>query len=77
MTNLTMSIDEKILRKARKRAIDKDVSLTSLVRQFLLKLAAEEDLQREAVASELIKAFEAAEVVVGPRRWTREELHER
>ena len=77
MANLTMSIDETILRKARKRAIDKNVSLTALVREYLGKLAAEEDLQREAAATELMQAFERADVVVGPKRWTREQLHER
>jgi hypothetical protein len=77
MSNLTMSIDEAILRKARKRAIDRNVSLTELVRGYLLRLAAEEDLQREATAAGLLQAFEHADVVVGPRRWTREDLHER
>ncbi len=77
MTNLTMSIDERILKKARKRAIDKGVSLTALVRQYLQKLADEEDLHRQALATELMQAFDSADVVIGPKRWTREELHER
>jgi predicted unusual protein kinase regulating ubiquinone biosynthesis (AarF/ABC1/UbiB family) len=77
MSNLTLSIDDAILRKARKRAIDRNVSLTELVRGYLNRLAAEEDLQREATAAELLHAFERADVVVGPRRWTRENLHER
>ena len=77
MPNLTLSIDELTLKKARKRAIDKDASLSSLVRQYLRRLAAEEDLNRAAIAAELMQAFDTADVIVGPRRWTREELHER
>ena len=77
MPNLTLSIDEATLKKARKRAIDKDRSLTSLVREYLQKLADEEDLNRAAVAAELMRAFETADIVVGPRRWTRDDLHER
>lgn len=77
MPNLTLSIDDETLKKARKRAVEKDVSLTALVRQYLHKLATEEDLNRAAIAAELMHAFETADVVVGRRRWTREELHER
>jgi len=77
MPNLTLSIDELTLKKARKRAIDKDASLNSLVRQYLRKLAAEEDLNRRAIAAELMQAFDTADVIVGPRCWSREELHER
>ena len=77
MPNLTMKIDEKLLKKTRKRAIDKNSSLTALVRKYLEKLAGEEDLQRQAVIAELETAFEANASEIGPITWTRGDLHER
>ena len=74
MPNLTLTVDAEILKKARKRAIEKNTSISALIRKTLEKLAAEETLHREQLAVELMDAFENAEVEVG--QWTRESLHE-
>lgn len=77
MPNITMTLDGDVLKKARKRAIEKNTTLTALMRQYMERLAEEEDLRRDAIVAELMEAFDSEQVVVGPKRWTRDELHER
>jgi hypothetical protein len=77
MTNLTLAIDETVLRKARKAAIDRDTTVTALVRDFLGRLSAAQEQETETVAEELARAFARNTVKVGRRTWTRETLHER
>ena len=77
MPNVTMSIDETLLKRARKVAIDRDTTLTGLIREFLSDLVAKEELTRARGASELERRFAQSTAVVGVRTWSREELHER
>lgn len=77
MPKLTILVDEETLRLARKRAARMNRSLPALVRDHLRKLAAEADVDRAAAAAELVRAMEAANIVVGPKRWTRDKLHAR
>ena len=77
MPNVTMSIDETLLKRARKVAIDRDTTLTGLIREFLSDLVAKEELNRALGASELERLFAQSAAVVGVRTWSREELHER
>jgi hypothetical protein len=77
MTNLTLAIDETILRNARKAALDRNTTVTALVREFLWGLSSGQDREAEAYIAELSRAFERNTVKIGRRKWTREELHER
>ncbi len=75
-TNLTLSIDREILRRARKAAIDRDASVNELVRRYLERLANEADSRTAAVA-DLREIFRTSKARIGGARWTREDLHER
>lgn len=77
MPNLTMTIDAKTLKKARKVAVEQDTTVTALVRQYLERLAAKEDMTTEGVAEELKRCFDTSSFEIGKRTWTREQLHER
>lgn len=77
MPVLRVYVNEDALRKARKRASAKRRGLTALVRDYLQRPASEEALTPATVAKDLTRAFETADVVVGPRGWTRDELHDR
>ena len=77
MPNLKMIIEDDVLKKARKLAVEKNTSVTALVRTFLKRLAAKEEQSTESVIAELRKCFRASGVVIGPRTWRREDLHER
>ena len=77
MPNLTMTIDASVLKKARKVAVERDTTVTALVRGYLEGLAAKEDLTTESVVEELIQCYGRTNIDIGERDWTREQLHER
>ena len=77
MPNITVSIDETLLKRAREVAIDRDTTLTGLIRKFLSDLVAKEELNRALSASELERLFTQSTAVVGERTWSRVDLHDR
>jgi hypothetical protein len=77
MTNLTLTVDEEILRRARIRALEMGTSVNALVRDYLGRLAGR-STAAEGVA-EFFAATKGAGAGSGPegRTWSREELYER
>jgi hypothetical protein len=77
--NITLSLDEDLVKVVRKIAVDRDTTLTGLVREYLEKLAAESAAtgrkRREHEALE--RSFEKYSFSIGKRKWTRADLHER
>lgn len=74
--NITLSIDEEIVKKVRKIAIDKDTTLTAMVRDYLTSLAKSDATTRKARADKLMETFERLSRDMGPRTWAREDLYE-
>jgi len=74
--NLTLTIDEGVLRAARKAALDRNTSVNQLVRDYLARLALETDRKISGWAN-LEALIRTTPVDVGPITWTREDLHER
>lgn len=77
MPNITMTIDSQLLRQARKVAVEKNESLTSLIRGFLKRLVSQEDSRKEETIKKLKALFSRSTVEVGSVTWTRENLHDR
>lgn len=77
MCNMTMTIDDNILKKAKKIAIEKNTTISALVRAYLEHLAIRKDKAIETVISELQVDFSDKNVCIGRKNWRREELHER
>jgi len=81
MINLTLSIDEGVLRQARIRALEEDSSVNARVRDFLLAYASGEDTtdQQRSATERLILFAEGCPSGGGldNRTWTREDLYER
>jgi hypothetical protein len=77
--NITLSLDEKLVKELRKIAVDRDTTLTGMVRDYLEKVAAENAAtgkkrrQRDA----LERTFERLQFKIGKRTWTRADLHAR
>lgn len=76
MKNITVSLPDDVYRRARIKAAELDTSVSALVREFLMNLAADESdfdrrkrLQDEIIAS--IRGFSAGD------RLSREEIHDR
>ena len=76
MTNLTLTVDEDILRMARIRALERGTSVNALVREYLTNLAAHEDRANRARAR-LRQLSKQSQGRLGKKTWTREELHDR
>ena len=76
MANLTISVDEDLLRRARVRAAQLGTSVNAVLRDHLRAWAGEAEERERAVAS-LLKRSKKARSARAGRRWTRDELHER
>jgi len=67
------------VKKVRKIAVDRDTTMTGLIRSYLENLAGEESSaqrkKRELEALE--RSFKTLQVRLGKRTWTRADLHER
>jgi Family of unknown function (DUF6364) len=74
--NLTLTLDEDLLRSARKVALDRNTSVNQLVREYLTRLTRETDERRAALAR-TERIFRTTRLDVGPQTWRREDLHER
>jgi Family of unknown function (DUF6364) len=77
--NITLSLDQKLVKELRKIAVDRDTTLTGMVRDYLEKVAAENAAggkkrrQREA----LEHTFERLQFNIGARTWTGADLDAR
>jgi hypothetical protein len=77
--NVTLSLDEDLVKKVRKIAVDRDTTFTGLIRQYLEQVTAEDSTlgckRREREALE--DSFKRFQFKIGKRNWTREDLHDR
>lgn len=77
MTNLTLSIDDQLLKQARIRALEQDTSVNSLVRDYLEELVT--DRPQPSGMKDFVTWAKSVHASSGPegRTWTRDELYER
>ncbi len=75
--NVTISIEKKVLRKAKIIAIEKNTSLSGLIREYLEKLVAEENGYQQAKEFCVREMNKEYKIGARPGTYTREELHER
>ena len=77
--NITLSIDDDLVKEVRKIAVEQDTTLTGLVRAYLERLARENAAsgrkRREREALE--RSFQQFQFRVGKRTWKRADLYER
>jgi len=79
--NVTLSLDDKLVKQVRKIAVERDTTLTGLIRAHLEQLAAEHgDSDRRRRDLELLdQTFDRFQTRLdyGKRTWRREDLHDR
>ena len=77
--NVTLTIDDELVKKVRKIAVERDTTLTALIRESLERVAAEEEAfgrpKREREALE--RSFQELQFKVGKRTWKRADLYAR
>ncbi len=77
MPNLTITVDDATLKKARIRALTEGISVNEVLRKFLESYAGVSAEQAAALEHLLELSRRATSGHAGARRWSREELHER
>lgn len=77
MPNITLSVDEDTIKKVRKIAVDKNTTLTSMVREYLKSVAFRDEQEKKVTSNDLRDSFDQMSRNMGPRKWTREMLYER
>lgn len=76
MANLTITLDDEILKRARIRALEQGTSVNAVLREYLEAYVGVASIREEAV-KRLLELSRDARSRSGGRRWTRDELHER
>jgi len=76
MANLTITVDEEVLRQARIRALAQGKSVNAILGDYLRSYADLRASQEDATRT-LIRLSRRSKSARGGRRWTRDELHER
>jgi hypothetical protein len=77
MPNITLSVDDEIIKKVRKIAIEKNTTLTAMVRDYLSSVAIRDAQEKNEAIKKLRKSFKTISRDMGRRKWTREALYER
>ena len=77
MSNLTISIDDATLRKARLRALTEGISVNEMLRKFLESYAGVRAEEASALDDLMKLSRRARSRQAGARRWSRDQLHER
>ena len=77
MANLTIVVDERVLRRARIRALEDGTSVNAVLREYLAAYAGDSGTREAREA--YVGLAESASASSGPdgRTWTRDDAHER
>ena len=76
MKNVTLAIEERTLRAARRIAAERSTSLNTMIRDFLRELT-ERDSQADLARQRILDLCEQSTAEVGPQGWNRDEVHDR
>jgi len=76
MANITLSVDDKIIKTVRKIALERNTTLTAMVREYLTRVAAQDEQEREARLAALRKSFADLSRDMGARTWRRDDLYD-
>ncbi len=74
MANLTITVDEQVLRRARIRALHRNESVNRVLAETLERYADADDVAPASALLELADRLQSGHVGDG-RGWTRDELH--
>lgn len=77
MANLTITVDDRLLKQARMRALEDGTSVNALLRSYLERYAGVGDTDEALAGFARLARSGAATSGTGGRTWTRDELHDR
>ena len=76
MKNITLSVDEPVLKAAKLYAAERNSSVNALVREFLTSIAEREGRARKA-RRRIRQLSSRSKARVGRKSWSRDDLHAR
>jgi hypothetical protein len=77
MKNVTLSIDDRVLDRARKLAAERGTSVNQMIRDYLARETATETEDAYRARMEMVEMARRADVPRTLLPWTREELYDR
>jgi len=79
MANLTINIDEEVLKQARIRALGENMSVNDVLGEYLMAYARLDGVRRNRLAAldRLLKIADENPIDRGGRQWRRDELYDR
>jgi plasmid stability protein len=79
MANLTINVDEEVLKRARIRALEENTSVNAVLGEYLRGYARLDEVRRDRLAAldRLLEVADRYPIDRGKRRWNRDVLHER
>jgi predicted transcriptional regulator len=75
MGNITLSLDESVVKRVRRIALERDTTLTAMVRDYLEQVAASDQALREQQARDIRAAFANYSRPLGGKDWQRDDLY--
>ena len=76
MANITLKVDDEIIKKVRKVAIDENSTTTAMIRNYLQSVADRESPEIERKIALLEKNFHYLERNMRKRTWSRDDLYD-
>ena len=76
MANLTITVPDEILTRARRRALEQGTSVNAMLRHYLSQFAGTQSTQANA-AKRVLELSRTARSGRGKAKWTRDEFHQR
>ena len=76
MANLTLAIDDEVLRRARIRALEQGTSVNALLREYLDAFSGVRAERIQAVEA-FLRIMRESGARMGEKTWTRDDLHDR
>ena len=76
MANVTLALEDALLRQARVKAVHENTSVNAVIREFLTQWVRRDD-ERAAVVERVRAALDASEYRSSGVTWSRDDLHER
>jgi hypothetical protein len=77
VANLTITIEDRLLRQARMRALEDGTSVNALLRSYLERYAGADDAAQALASFGRLARGSRASSGPGGRSWTREDAHDR
>jgi len=76
MSNLTISIDEEVLKLARIKALKQGTSVNAVLRDYLESYSGSRQIQEDSI-KDLLTLSQNAQSRSNGKKWSRDELHTR